>query len=88
MLEAGDGFRIAGADLRIRVAGYVLGTRQRGKLPVLRCAELGRDARLGAVAREAARETVQRDRGLGSQPVLTRAVQTRWGERISLFGVG
>jgi len=88
MLETTDGFRIADADLRIRGPGDFLGTRQHGKLPDLRFADLVRDARLVAVARRAARETVQRDPGLARQPSLARAVQTRWGERISLFGVG
>ena len=88
MLETTDGFRIADADLRIRGPGDFLGTRQHGKLPDLRFADLVRDARLVAVARDAARETVHSDPGLASQPTLARAVQTRWGDRISLFGVG
>jgi ATP-dependent DNA helicase RecG len=46
MLETADGFAIADADLRIRGPGEFLGTRQSGRLPDLRLADLVRDARL------------------------------------------
>ncbi|MDX1649069.1 MAG: ATP-dependent DNA helicase RecG [Myxococcota bacterium] len=88
MLETTDGFRIADADLRIRGPGEFLGTRQHGRLPELRFADLVRDARLVAVAREAARRTVARDPQLRRQPGLKRAVRTRWGGRLDLAGVG
>jgi hypothetical protein len=54
----------------------------------LRFADLVRDARLVSLAREAARETVRRDPGLARAPDLARAVETRWGERLALVGVG
>jgi ATP-dependent DNA helicase RecG len=88
MLETTDGFRIADADLRIRGPGEFLGTRQHGRLPDLRFADLVRDARLVAAAREAAQQTVRRDPGLQRSPDLARAVETRWGERLALVGVG
>ena len=88
MLETSDGFAIADADLRIRGPGEFLGTRQHGRLPDLRVADLARDARQIATARELARETVRADPGLRTQPELRRAVLSRWGERLALAGVG
>jgi ATP-dependent DNA helicase RecG len=88
LLETTDGFAIADADLRIRGPGEFLGTRQHGRLPDLRLADLVRDARLVSAAREAALATVRRDPGLRRDPELRRAVEARWGERLALAGVG
>ena len=88
LLDTTDGFAIADADLRIRGPGEFLGTRQHGRLPDLRFADLVRDAKLVALAREAARDTVRRNPGLARTPDLARAVHTRWGDRLALVGVG
>jgi ATP-dependent DNA helicase RecG len=88
MLETTDGFRIADADLRIRGPGEFLGTRQHGKLPDLRIADLVRDARLVSVAREAALAQVRDDPGLARAPDLRNAVRARWGNRLALADVG
>jgi ATP-dependent DNA helicase RecG len=88
LLETTDGFAIADADLRIRGPGEFLGTRQHGRLPDLRFADLVRDAKLVALAREAARDAVRRDPGLARAPELARAVKMRWGDRLALVGVG
>lgn len=88
LLATTDGFRIADADLEIRGPGEFLGTRQHGRLPELRIADLLRDARLVSVAREAALDTVRRDPGLRDQPVLRDAVRARWGDRLALADVG
>ena len=88
LLATSDGFEIAEADLRIRGPGEFLGTRQHGRLPDLRIADLARDARLVSVAREAALETVRRDPGLARAPELARAVRARWGARLALADVG
>lgn len=88
LLATSDGFAIAEADLRIRGPGEFLGTRQHGRLPELRIADLLRDVKLLAVAREAAREQVRRDPRLSRSPALEQAVQARWGERLRLSGVG
>ncbi|MBW2233906.1 MAG: ATP-dependent DNA helicase RecG [Deltaproteobacteria bacterium] len=88
MLETTDGFRIADADLRIRGPGEFLGTRQHGKLPDLRIADLVRDARLVSVAREAALAQVRDDPGLSQASALRDAVRARWGSRLALADVG
>jgi ATP-dependent DNA helicase RecG len=88
MLETNDGFAIAEADLRIRGPGEFLGTRQHGHLPDLRVADLTRDFRQIATAREAALATVRRDPELRAAPALARAVSLRWGDQLSLVGVG
>jgi ATP-dependent DNA helicase RecG len=88
LLETNDGFAIAEADLRLRGPGEFLGTRQHGVLPDLRVADLVRDVKLVARAREAALATVRRDPRLRRDPELLRAVQARWGERLALADVG
>jgi ATP-dependent DNA helicase RecG len=88
MLATPDGFAIAEADLRIRGPGDFLGTRQHGRLPDLRIADLVRDRNWLGVARDAARETVKRDPGLRGDPALRAAVRARWGESLDLAEVG
>ena len=74
--------------LRIRGPGEFLGTRQHGKLPDLRIADLVRDARLVSVAREAALAQVRDDPGLSQASALRDAVRARWGSRLALADVG
>ena len=88
LLETQDGFAIAESDLRLRGPGEFLGTRQHGHLPDLRIADLARDVKLVAQAREAALATVRRDPGLRREGALLRAVRARWGDRLSLADVG
>ena len=68
-----DGFAIAEADLELRGAGNLLGTRQSG-LPPLRVASLfePRHLRLAERARELADGLVHDDPGLGGRPALAR----------------
>jgi ATP-dependent DNA helicase RecG len=88
LLATRDGFDIAEADLRIRGPGEFLGTRQHGRLPDLRVADLIRDAGWIVVAREAARATVDRDPELARDRELLRGVRARWGEKLALVDVG
>ena len=88
LLETTDGFEIAEADLRIRGPGEFLGTRQHGRLPDLRIADLLRDARHIVTAREAAQEMLSRDPELRRSRGLLRAVKERWGDRLALVDVG
>jgi ATP-dependent DNA helicase RecG len=63
--ESEDGFHIAEADLKLRGAGEVLGTRQSG-LPAFKIADLATHADLVAVARDDARLALSRDPTLES----------------------
>ncbi len=86
MEKASDGFRIAEADLMIRGPGDFLGTEQSG-LPELRFANLIRDARILAEAREEAFRIVKEDPTLIKHPGLFNEVLKRWGYRLELAGV-
>ncbi|MBW2288287.1 MAG: ATP-dependent DNA helicase RecG [Deltaproteobacteria bacterium] len=88
LLSTTDGFEIAEADLKIRGPGEFLGTRQSGRLPDLRIADLTRDVKQIAVARIAAQQTLARDSRLERSKGLADAVRARWGDRLALVGVG
>ncbi|MCI0455195.1 MAG: ATP-dependent DNA helicase RecG [Candidatus Dadabacteria bacterium] len=84
--KTNDGFRIAEADLMIRGPGDFLGTKQSG-LPEFRFANLIRDARILAEAREEAFRTVKESPTLTDYPGLTEEVLRRWGGRLELARV-
>ncbi|QXQ05894.1 ATP-dependent DNA helicase RecG [Sphingosinicellaceae bacterium] len=65
MRETNDGFRIAEADLKLRGAGEILGTRQSGE-PEFHLADPERMATYLAVARDDAKLLLDRDGGLDS----------------------
>jgi ATP-dependent DNA helicase RecG len=69
--ESNDGFEIARQDLMIRGPGEILGARQSG-LPLLRFADLERDAALIEPARDAADELLQKE------PATAQAHLMRW----------
>ena len=74
--ETSDGFEIARQDLALRGPGEYLGERQSG-LPLLRFADLERDAPLIEAAQRAAAELI------ASDPAAARAHVQRWlGSRI------
>ncbi len=87
MEQTTDGFRIAEADLAIRGPGDFLGTRQSG-VPDFRVANLLRDQRLLAAAREAAFGLVARDPELAdpAHRAAREALGRRWGGRLALAG--
>ena len=60
MVETTDGFKIAEADLRLRGPGMIDGTQQSGVLQ-MRIADLVQDQRILHVARERARELLEKD---------------------------
>ena len=66
MQESSDGFRIAERDFELRGPGELFGSRQSG-LPPFRVADLVRDAKLLALARQDAQEWVS------ASPTLARA---------------
>jgi len=89
LVESHDGFVIAERDLALRGPGELFGRRQSG-LPELKVADLIRDARLLAVAREAARELVAADPDLArpEHRLLRRTVAARWKHRLKWGAVG
>jgi ATP-dependent DNA helicase RecG len=86
MEKTSDGFRIAEADLMIRGPGDFLGTKQSG-LPEFRFANLIRDARILAEAREEAFKVVKEDPTFSNHMDLFGEVLKRWGERLELANV-
>jgi ATP-dependent DNA helicase RecG len=71
IFESANGFEIAERDLELRGPGEYLGERQSGE-PLLRFADLKRDAELVAQATEAALEM------LAHHPAAARAHVERW----------
>ncbi len=86
MEETTDGFKIAEADLLIRGPGDFLGTKQSG-LPEFRFADLIRDARILAEAREDAFQIVNEDPRLSGYPELMSEVEKRYGAVFELGGI-
>lgn len=78
-----DGFKIAEADLRIRGPGDLLGTEQSGFVSRLRAADLSRDLGLLERARDEALRLLEE----GIPDELSREVERRFGEALSLLGV-
>jgi ATP-dependent DNA helicase RecG len=89
MEETNDGFRISEADLALRGPGEFLGTRQSG-VPDFAVAELARDQKILAEAREEAFALVESDPdlALAENVELRRHLHERWRGRLSLARVG
>jgi ATP-dependent DNA helicase RecG len=89
MEQTTDGFRIAEADLEQRGPGEFLGTRQSG-LPEFAVAELARDQKILAEAREEAFALVESDPELKrpENVEVRRYLFERWRGRLSLARVG
>ena len=84
--ETTDGFRIAEADLAIRGPGEMLGTRQSG-LPTLRVADLSADEEWLALARDDAKELLDRWDDPDLEALKAR-VEARARRRVGLLGAG
>jgi ATP-dependent DNA helicase RecG len=84
-----DGFRLAREDLRIRGQGDLFGAQQHG-VPVLRFADLERDADLLEHARLRARGVIEQDPGLSApgHRGLARELAERHADREVLFEIG
>jgi len=84
-----DGFKIAEADLRLRGPGEMLGARQSG-LADFRFANLARDARLLADARQEALAWLDKDPELKSKAStgMKQILRHRWGATLQLGLVG
>jgi len=77
MEETQDGFVLAEEDLKIRGPGNILGTEQSG-LPPLRVANLARDMKILARAREFAGELILQDPQLQRHPELKKRLEVYW----------
>ncbi|MEN8376169.1 MAG: ATP-dependent DNA helicase RecG [Gemmatimonadota bacterium] len=89
MARTNDGFEIAREDLRIRGMGDFFGARQHG-VPEFRHLDPERDMDLLTLARDRAREIVERDPGL-EEPAhagYASALRARYADRERLFDVG
>ncbi|MGD9764659.1 MAG: ATP-dependent DNA helicase RecG [Candidatus Binatia bacterium] len=89
MKNTTDGFTIAEVDLSLRGPGDFLGTRQHG-LPDFRVANLIRDSRLVAAAREAAESWLTLDPQLSTSDsaALRIVLERRWKGRLALAEIG
>jgi ATP-dependent DNA helicase RecG len=89
MEKTTDGFRIAEEDLELRGPGEFLGTKQSG-MPDFAVAELARDQKILAEAREEAFALVEQDPDLArpEHAPLRQALRERWHGRLSLARVG
>jgi ATP-dependent DNA helicase RecG len=85
-----DGFAVASADLRLRGPGDPLGPEQHGHDPALRFADLSLDEDLLTQAQRRARAVVEVDPELEApeHALLRGLLETRYAERMRLFGVG
>jgi ATP-dependent DNA helicase RecG len=89
MTATHDGFKIAETDLALRGPGEFFGTRQSG-LPQFRVADLVRDAKLLAEARQDALAIVAADPELRDAPhrALREALLARWRGKLALASAG
>ena len=89
MEETTDGFKIAEEDLEIRGPGDFVGTRQSG-LPVLSIANLARDQKILLLARDDAREILERDPDLldDDHRGVRASLDAVWQDRLSLAKIG
>jgi ATP-dependent DNA helicase RecG len=88
--DTSDGFAVARADLRLRGPGDPLGAQQHGHDPALRFADLSLDEDLLLEAQRRARGVVEADPELEAprNALLRRLLETRFAERMRMFGVG
>ena len=87
MVETGDGFLIAEADLKIRGPGDFLGVRQAG-LPDFRVGNILRDGRILEEARKEAFSLVEAHSDLNAiHPRLMAELARRWEGRLELAGI-
>jgi len=85
-----DGFEIARADLRMRGQGDLFGSQQHGRDLVLRFSDLIADEDLLVVAQETARQLISVDPDLEhiDHKHLAELIESRYQDRLAMFGVG
>jgi ATP-dependent DNA helicase RecG len=89
MTKSQDGFFLAEEDLAIRGAGDFFGVKQSG-LPQFKIADIVRDAKILAAARNEAFRIVDQDPTLSSaaHEPLREAIRRHWKERFALADIG
>lgn len=83
MSQSNDGFVISEKDLEIRGPGDFFGTKQHG-LPELKIANLYKDIEILKSAQESARELLEKDPGLRTEPRLKQHLARYFGEKATL----
>jgi len=85
-----DGFEIARADLRIRGQGDFFGSQQHGRDPILRFSDLIADEDLLVLAQKTARQIISVDPELEhvQHKRLAELIESRYQDRLAMFGVG
>jgi ATP-dependent DNA helicase RecG len=76
MCETNDGFQISEVDLKLRGPGDIMGTQQSGILN-LKLADLAKDNQIVQIARDKARELLERDPDLSDKEHLLLAKKLR-----------
>jgi ATP-dependent DNA helicase RecG len=87
LVRVTDGFRIAEEDLRLRGPGEFFGERQSG-LPPLKVADPIAQPHLLEASRREARTLVASPSGDLREGPYWRRLETRFGDRLRLYGVG
>ena len=88
--DSTDGFEIARADLRMRGQGDFFGSQQHGRDPILRFSDLIADEDLLELAQNTARQIISVDPDLEhmDHKRLSELIESRYQDRLAMFGVG
>ena len=88
--DSTDGFEIARADLRMRGQGDFFGSQQHGRDPILRFSDLIADEDLLVLAQNTARQIISVDPDLEhtDHKRLSELIESRYQDRLAMFGVG
>ena len=88
--DSTDGFEIARADLRMRGQGDFFGSQQHGRDPILRFSDLIADEDLLVLAQDTARQIISVDPDLEhmDHKRLSELIESRYQDRLAMFGVG
>ena len=88
--DSTDGFEIARADLRMRGQGDFFGSQQHGRDPILQFSDLIADEDLLVLAQNTARQIISVDPDLEhtDHKRLSELIESRYQDRLAMFGVG
>ena len=83
LTEISDGFELAEVDLKQRGPGEICGVRQHG-VTEFRTANLVRDIKILNIARKEAKDLIERDPELKTEPLLRAEIMRRLGDELKL----